>query len=119
MIVRDYYLSAHSSTSYTHTCFLFNLCTENSAIAHDKYYILSSNTEVTEFSHNSILNVFQTNRMRISHLLHSPYTCYSNDQFVGWLVRSLFEAKIVFTLVTVTFEWLCRFWKTKISMKAD
>ena len=52
--------------------YLFNLSTENSAIVDDKYYILISDIEVTEFSHNSILSVFQTNRMRIFHLLHSP-----------------------------------------------
>ena len=45
--------------------YLFNLCTENSAIiACDKYYILIFDIEVTEYSHNSILSVFQTNRMR-------------------------------------------------------
>ena len=52
--------------------YLFNLSTENSAAAHDKYYILISDIEVTEFSQNSILSVFQTNRMRICYLLHSP-----------------------------------------------
>ena len=51
--------------------YLFNLCTENSAIAYDKYNILISRTKVMEFPHNSILNVFQTNRIRICHLLHS------------------------------------------------
>ena len=40
--------------------YLFNLSTKNSAIAHDKYYILISDIEVREFSHNSILSVFQT-----------------------------------------------------------
>ena len=44
---------------------------KNSAIAYDKYYILTPDIEVTEFSHNSILSVFPTNRMKISHLLHS------------------------------------------------
>ena len=39
--------------------------------------------ECREFPHNSILNVFQTNRMRICHLLHSPQTCYSNFLYVG------------------------------------
>ena len=52
--------------------YLFNLYTENSAIAYDKYNILISNTEEMEFPHNSILNVFQTNRIRICHLLHIP-----------------------------------------------
>ena len=44
---------------------------KNSAIAYDRYYILTPDIEVTEFSHNSILSVFPTNRMKISHLLHS------------------------------------------------
>ena len=46
--------------------YLLNLSTKNSAIAHNKYYILISDIEVTEFSHtsNSILSVFQTNRIR-------------------------------------------------------
>ena len=52
--------------------YLFNLSSEKSAIAHDKYYILISDIEVTEFSHNFILSVFQINRMRICYLLHSP-----------------------------------------------
>ena len=45
--------------------YLFNFCTENSTIAYDKYYILIFDIEVTEYSHNPILNVFQTKRMRI------------------------------------------------------
>ena len=49
-----------------------NLSTENSAIAYEKYnYILISDIEVTEFSHNSILSVFQTNTVRICYLLHT------------------------------------------------
>ena len=52
--------------------YLFNLSTENSATAHDKYYNLISYIEVTEFSHNSVLSVFQTNGMRICYPLHSP-----------------------------------------------
>ena len=49
--------------------YLLSLFTENSAIAYDKYYILISDIEVTEYYHNSVLNVFQTNRMRLCHLL--------------------------------------------------
>ena len=52
--------------------YLFNMCTDNSEIAYDKCYILISDTEVTEFSHNSILSVFQTNITSIWHLFHSP-----------------------------------------------
>ena len=44
--------------SYLFKCklhaYLFNLSTENSAVAHDKYYISIYDIEVTEFSHNSI-----------------------------------------------------------------
>ena len=60
------------SFRYKLHAYLFNLSTEDSAIiAYDKYYILMSDTEVTESSHNSILGVFQTNITRICHLLHS------------------------------------------------
>ena len=52
--------------------YLFNLSTKNSAIARDKYYNLISYIEMVKFSHNFILSVFQTNRMRIFYLLHSP-----------------------------------------------
>ena len=51
--------------------YLFNLCTDNSEIAYYKYYILISDTEVTEFFHNSILSVFQANITSIWHFLHS------------------------------------------------
>ena len=51
--------------------YLFNLSAENNAIAHDKYYIFISDIKVMEFSHNSVLSVFQTSRMRICYL-HSP-----------------------------------------------
>ena len=48
-----------SETIFLSLCFIFkfNLSTEDSAIAHDKYYILISDIEVTEFSHNSILSL--------------------------------------------------------------
>ena len=44
--------------------YLFNLCTENSAFAYDKYHILISDIEMTKFSLNS-------NRMGICHRLHT------------------------------------------------
>ena len=53
----------------TRILYLLKLFTENSAIVYDKYYILIYDIEVTEYSHNSVLGVFQTNRMRICHLL--------------------------------------------------
>ena len=52
------YLSRYLFKCKLHA-YLF-LSTENSAVANDKYYISISDVEVPEFSHNSILSVFQT-----------------------------------------------------------
>ena len=62
-------ISASKCKLHAYCIYLLNLFAENSAIAYDKYYILISNTEVTKYSHNFVLSVFQTNRMRVCHLL--------------------------------------------------
>ena len=87
---------------------LFHLCTEDGAIAYDKYYISILYTEVTEFSHNSILNVFQTNRMRILTFFKKTTTpCVKLDTLT-------FNSDCNLLL-----NYLIDFEKLKISMKTD
>ena len=114
--LRDYFLislliQVQNSRIYLSIFFY----TKNSAIVHDNHNFLISNTEVTEFPDSSILNAFQSIRIRIYHLLHSSKSCQSNDVSVGWPVQCAVCSALkldIFTLETVAFEWLGWFRKT-------
>ena len=115
-----------SGASYTHT-YQFNFTTENIVIAVDNKCILISNTKVKKFPYNSILIFFEC------HLNFIPRLKLIERRFATFfIVRRHASATInlwvdqravcsalkldTFTLVTTTFEWLDRFWKTVRSL---
>ena len=98
--------------------YLVNLCTENSAIAYDKYYILIYNTDVTEFSHNSTLNVFQTIDWGFTTFFEvRKHATATNDAWVDQCAVCLALKLDTFILVTVTLTDLVDFEKLNLLWK--
>ena len=99
--------------------YLFILGTKNTVIVCNEYYVKYYDIPVTKISHNLFLVSFQTYGMRFATFFTARRhgTATTNPWVDQCEVCSALKLD-TFTLATVTFEWLGRFQKTKISMKA-